>query len=211
MYRSSSDHKPQANIMTLTGSAHVNATPDMVLIRMGVQTMGENLTEAQEENARLSQNVLQTLNQMGITNTQTFQYVIDKIYEWENGIRMDRGYTVRNIFEIRISNVEATGAVIDAAVGSGANLVEFISFEVSNTATYYRQALNLAIRDGIQKAKSISSNLGIPFNAIPIRITENSTIPLPFSQMFTAREGFNTPIEAGEKRIDALVTLEFKY
>lgn len=202
----------QYNIMTLNGQGQITTDPDIAIIRLGVQTTGDNIETIQSENGNISQNVIQSLNQLGITNIRTYQYVIEKNYEFENGIRVDRGFAVRNILEIQIDNLDQVGFIIDTAVNSGANLVEFISFEVDDPTKYYQQALNLAVMDTISKANSIANQLGIPMEPIPIRIVENSSAPIPRSQQYAIREGlFTTPIEPGLKQIDAFVTVDFIY
>ncbi|MDF2942175.1 MAG: hypothetical protein K0S01_1033 [Herbinix sp.] len=204
--------QPPYNKMTLTGKGQVTALPDLAILRLGVQTTGDNLTDAQSENARISQNVINALKQLGITDLKTYQYTIEMLYDYQNGARIDKGYSVRNVFEIRTSNLGLVGTIIDTAVNYGANVVEFVNFEVSNPDLYYQEALNLAINDAYHKAKSISSNLRIMVNPIPTMITENSTPPTPFSSIFLAREGaFTTPIEPGNKQIEAAVTVEFTY
>lgn len=198
--------------MTLTGNGKVTALPDVAILRLGVQTTGDDLAPAQSENARLSQAVIQALNQMGISDIKTFQYTIQKLYDYQNGNKIDRGYSVQNILEIRMSNMNQVGAVIDTAVSNGANVVDFIDFEVSDANDYYLEALNLAVMDAYQKAKSISINLGLMVEPIPVKINENTTSPIPYSRAFTAGEGaFTTPIEPGNKQIEASVTVEFVY
>jgi uncharacterized protein YggE len=200
------------NTMTLTGQGQVTVAPDIAVIQLGVQLTGENLTQIQSENARIVQNILLALHRIGVSEIKTSQYTVDKYYEYVEGNRIDRGYIVRNILEIRTSNMDQIGMIIDTAVEQGANAVEFISFEVSNTDFYYQQALNLAILNAISKAKSISITLDLALDPIPKKITENTTTPIPFSRMYTAREGaFTTPIEPGEKRIEASITAEFMY
>ncbi|MBH1941793.1 SIMPL domain-containing protein [Mobilitalea sibirica] len=201
------------NTMTLIGKGQVTALPDIAIVRLGVQTNGTSLTELQQENAELSQAILQALRQMGVTDIKTDQYTIDRVYDYDEGVRVDRGYSVRNIFEITLSDMSMVGPVIDTAVNYGANLVEFISFEISNTDFYYQQALNLAILNAFEKAKSIAENsLQTHMDPKPIQITENSTQPIPFRQYNTAREGsYTTPVEPGKKQIEASVTVEFVY
>ncbi|MHB8128382.1 MAG: SIMPL domain-containing protein [Mobilitalea sp.] len=200
------------NKMIVTGRGQVTVIPDLAILRLGVQTTGDVLSTAQSENARISQNVLTVLRQLGITDIKTYQYQIEKLYDYENGNRIDRGYSVRNIFEIRMDNMNLVGTAIDTAVNSGANVVEFINFEVADPDFFYQQALNLAVKNAYQKAKSISESLRVMINPIPILITENSAPPIPFSSMYMAREGtFTTPIEPGNKQIEASVTAEFIY
>lgn len=208
---SSMKNTTENNIMTLMGNGQVTAVPDIAIIRLGVQTTGDNLTDAQAENARLSQAVLQSLRQLGITEIKTYQYTINQEFDFQDGNRIDRGYSVRNIFEIESSALEQVGTVIDTAVYYGANVVDFMEFEVSNKDEYYLQALNLAVMDAYQKAKSIAESLDIMMNPIPTRITENSTPQSP-PIGFALREGATTtPIESGSKQIEASVTVEFIY
>lgn len=210
MAGSTSIHK--SNIMTLLGNGKVTAIPDVAVLRLGVQTETDNLTYAQSENARISQAVLEVLNDMGVTDIKTFQYNIDKIFDFVEGQRIDRGYRVRNIFEIRTENMNQIGTIIDSAVNSGANVVDFINFEVSDATSYYLQALNLAVMDAYQKAKSIAQSMRLTLDPVPLNITENTQGPIPLSRSFTAGESaFTTPIEPGNLVIEASVTVEFTY
>lgn len=195
--------------MTLTGQGQVTVVPDMAVIRLGVQLTGSDLASVQSQNAQLSQDVLDALRRMGITDIKTFQYSIDKYYEYDNGTPIDRGYTVRNILEIKTRDMDLLGTIIDTAVDAGANVVDLISFEVSNPEYYYQRALNLAVMDAVDKAKSISNNLGIQVEPIPIKITESSSMPRP-PQPFQ-RELAVTPIVPGNVIIEANITAEFVY
>lgn len=195
--------------MTLTGQGRVTSDPDVAVIRLGVQSSGIDLAVIQSQNAQISREVLDALQRMGITDIKTLQYTIDKNYEYENGTQIDRGFTVRNILEIRTGDMELIGEVIDTAVNAGANIVDLISFEVANPDLYYQQALNLAVMNAIEKARSISRNLGIQVDPIPRSIVENSSMispPQPFQ-----RELASTPIVPGNVEIEAVVTAEFQY
>lgn len=197
--------------MTLTGRGEVSVEPDIAVVRLGVQTTGERLQEVQADNARLSQAVLQTLRQLGVNDISTFQYLIDRLYDFQDGTRIDRGYSVRNILEFQTDQLDQLGFIIDSAVQSGANVVEFISFEISNLDYFYQEALNLAVENAIDKAKSVASNLGYPMEPIPICITENGATPIPLGQQFSMRDSLAvTPIEPGTKEIVAMVTVEFE-
>lgn len=200
----------QYKTMTLNGQGHVTTNPNIAVIRLGVQTIGEDIETIQLENANISENIIQSLTELGVTNIRTFQYVIDKNYEFQEGIRIDKGYIVRNIIEIQLSDLENVGYIIDTAVNNGANIVDFISFEVDDPSRFYQQALNLAIMNAINNSKSIAIQLDTPFDPIPIRIVENSSAPMPRSQQYFLGESrVTTPIEPGVKQIDAFVTVEF--
>lgn len=199
------------NSMTVTGRGSVTAIPDIAIIRLGVLTTGENLSIAQEDNARISQMILEGLRQMGLTDIKTHQYNVDKLYDYENGIRIDRGYFVRNLFEIRTDMLDMIGTIIDTAVSLGANLVELITFEVSATDHYYLEALNIALSNATDKARSIANEFGAMLNPLPISIIENSNQPLPIARTFVGEGQFTTPLEPGTTQIEASVILGFTY
>lgn len=209
MFESHMNSQCPLRTMTLSGQGQVTIIPDMAVIRLGVEQTGTNLAEVQAQNAQISQAVLDTLRRMGIREVKTFQYTIDKYYEYDNGRPIDRGYTVRNILEVRTNHTDQVGVIIDAAVSAGANTVELITFETANPEYEYRQALNLAVIDAIEKAKSIAHNLGIPVEPIPVKIMENSFMPGP-PQPFQ-RELAATPIVPGSITIEANITAEFLY
>jgi uncharacterized protein YggE len=112
-----------------------------------------------------------------------------------------------------MTDMQQVGAAIDAAVSNGANVVDFISFDVSDANTYYLRALNLAVLNAYQKARSIAYEFRLTLDPIPVKITENTAIPSPFPQFRNFREGaaVTTPIEPGNKQIEAIVTAEFIY
>ncbi|NLK64541.1 MAG: SIMPL domain-containing protein, partial [Tissierellia bacterium] len=97
MAKYTSDNNIHKRTMTLTGHGEMDISPDTVIIRLGVETSGEDLSRIQAENTRLSQSLFQALQRMGITNIKTIQYSIDRIYDYEDGRQIDRGYSVRNI------------------------------------------------------------------------------------------------------------------
>ena len=208
---SSNNHTTEKNTMLLNGSGQVTAVPDIAVLRLGVQTDGDNLEIIQGENARLTQSILESIRQLGITDIKTYQYSISKIYDYENGKQIDKGYTVRNILEIRMDELDLVGSVIDTAVSNGANVVDFIDFEVSDTNYYYNEALNLAVLNAFAKAKSIADTLGIIINPIPRMISENSSSPIPYRTTMMREGAISTPIEAGNKQIEASVTAQFEY
>lgn len=201
---------PMQNSMVLNGTGTVDAIPDTTVIRLGVETIGRRLEEVQSENAQVTQSLLQVLNQLGVTDIRTVQYNINRLFDFELNQRVDRGYSVRNIFEVRAPGINEAGIIIDAAVNSGANVVDYIDFEVSDAENYYRTALNLAIQNAYSKAVSIGNELGVNVYPTPLRITENTAAPFP-ANVFLAREGTVTPIEPGSRQIIASVAAEFLF
>lgn len=198
--------------MILIGKGQVSVGPDLAILRLGVQTSGESVTNAQGDNARISQDVIQAIKQAGITDIQTVQYQIEKLYDYVNGTQVDRGYQVRNLIEVRTGNLELIGSLIDTAVSYGANIVESVRFDISNPDIYYQKALNLAVKNAMQKSRSIAISTLNLTDPVPVLITENMVTPIPYSITPLMREGAaTTPVEPGTLQINAMVTIEFVY
>jgi len=197
------------NIMTLSGQAQATALPDTAVVRLGVQTSGVDPKKIQDANASASQAIADALWEMGINNIRTVQYSVDKNYEYENGKQIDRGFTITSIMEIQTNQLDSVGTVIDTAVAAGANVVDLIAFEASDLSVYYQMALNKALMNAIEKARTISESLGLQTNLVPIRIEENSGCALPPHPF--QRELAATPIIPGDMTIEASVTAVFAY
>lgn len=211
MTRYDFDNTYNFKTMTLTGQGQIITVPDMAVVRLGVETAGDDLSAIQRENAQLSQAVVDYLKSSGVTDVKTYRYSIDRRYEYENGNQIDRGFTVRNIFEIRLEEMEQVGTVIDGAITNGANTVDFISFEVSDVQAYYQQALNQAVINAMDKADSLAVLLGLSTSPVPVKIIESSAPVMPFSQRVLSERTFATPIEPGNLTIEAFVSVDFSY
>ena len=97
------------------------------------------------------------------------------------------------------------------AINNGANVVDFIEFQVSDSNFYYYQALDLAIKNAYQKAILIAESLGIPNAPVPIRINEVGTPPTATLDFARKESIAATPIEPGNKQIQASVVMKFLY
>lgn len=198
-------------LMTLQGEGSVFVTPDIGIIQLGVETTGQDLSEIQQMNAQLSRQVLTAITQTGVNprDIQTVDYQIQKLYDFEDGKRIDRGFQVINVFKVTVRNLELIGSIIDTAVENGANLVTNIQFQVENTSPHYQQALDLALVNAIDKAEAIGRQLNVPVLLIPTRITEVSSNVIPVSsRMYSISE---TPIQPGQNEIVARIEADFAY
>lgn len=198
------------NTIIVTGRGRVTAVPDLAKIRLGVITTGENLSDIQNENAETSNLILNGLRNMGVNDIRTYQYIIDRNFEFIDNTRVDRGYTIRNVYEIQTGMPDNVGAIIDTAVSLGANLVESITFEVSAAETFYLEALKIALMNGAEKAAAMAEVFNARLSPVPIRIIESGT-PVPLSRTFLREDIVTTPVEPGTTQIEAIVTMEFGY
>lgn len=201
-------------IMKVGGKGVVKAEADRARVVLGVFTENLQLENAQNENAQHITTVIDALIRNGVLKedikTQTYQ--IQPQYDYLNGEQVFRGYRVVHEVSAEIENTSMVGAIIDEAVGAGANTVSDISFHVANPQMYYHMAINQTLSDAVSKAVSVGTKMNVYVNPIPLRITEATapiTAPMPYISMQSTEAV--TPVQTGMNEITAILEVEFMY
>ena len=198
--------------LVIEGTAKSTARPDIAHAILGVINEKLQLTAAQQENAAQTTAVINAVLRAGVAseNIQTQVYSIDTIYDYIDGKQVFRGYRVIHKLSVTLQNVNKAGEIIDAAVGAGANTVDGVTFSVSNPSMFYRNALNSAINDAIEKAAFIGSKLNVQISSVPVEINAQSiqeSIPIEPFQIQAA----TTPVQPGQVEITANIKAVFVY
>jgi uncharacterized protein YggE len=133
--------------VTVAGEAEAKVAPDTAVITFSVVTQNQQAVTAQQENARKSESVKQSVQAIAV-NTKSEIKTADYSLQPEqiNAEKMPRivGYTARNSVIISIADLNAVGAIIDAATKAGANSVEGVSFVLREDSPARGAALALA-------------------------------------------------------------------
>ncbi|GGF34634.1 SIMPL domain-containing protein [Halobacillus andaensis] len=202
----------QKRVMTVTGEGIASAQPNVASIQIGVVTESMNLTQAQQENARMMERVIASIVNLGVprASIQTSEYTILPQYDYDSGTQVFRGYEVTNMITVTNENIAQTGEIIDTAVQNGANRVSTIQFSVKNPEALYQQALSVALRDAYLKANTLAGTMRARLDPAPIKVMEggkDGAIPLAKASTFAA----STPIEPGQLEIEAAVEVQFLF
>ncbi|SEQ91590.1 hypothetical protein SAMN05216232_3694 [Virgibacillus subterraneus] len=199
-------------VMTVNGVSNLSVEPNIVEVQLDVVTEGMSLSQVQQENANIMNQVIQALLQLGIAreNIQTTAYTINPKYDYVDGTQVFRGYEVTNAITVKIKDIDQAGNVIDVAVQNGINRVSNIQFTVENKDVYYKQALSSALKDAYAKAQTLANTMQIGIAPYPIKITEKiSEAPITYKAYATMEA--STPIEPGQIVIGATVEAQFHY
>ena len=146
-------------------------------------------------------------------------------YEWyretqsypipPRGKRVMVGYEAQQSLEIKIRDMQKIGKTIKAATDAGANQVGDLRFLIDKQDELKKQARQEAIKQAKDKAKEITSQLGVNLIRI-IGFNENSTVPryYPFLMKTTSstQGQAETPaqIETGENKVEVDVTITYE-
>jgi len=196
--------------ITAVGTATVSATPDLARVDVSVVTQAATAQDATQQNATQASAVITAVqNLVGMnTSVKTINFSLSPVYNnpppGQNAMII--GYMVTNTVEVTLTDLTQIGKVIDAAIQSGANRVQGVSFDLQNRDPIVAQALKLAAASARAQADAIASGLNLHTGAVLHASeginTSGSVTP------GVAAPAQTTPIETGLVVVQASVTLE---
>ena len=204
--------------IAVTGQGEVRAVPDTLVASFAVETTGPRATEAAAENARRSAAVAAALKALLAPEDTlgTTRYTVEPRYEsvrpGEQHEPRITGYVARNEVQIESRRIDKVGALIDAAIGAGANRVGSLQFSLSKRAELLRSALEKAGAEARAQAESVAKGLGVRLKGVISATTSGGPIVSPRrfeAAMVSEARMAPTPIEPGEATVSA--TLQVTY
>jgi uncharacterized protein YggE len=193
--------------ITVNGTGSVATVPDRAEFSFGVTSTGRTASAALTANSAEVAKVIAALKQAGVAaaDIQT-QFVSLSPRTTENGEAII-GYIAHNSVSARLRNLDAAGAVIDAAVAAGANEVFGPNLTSSDRNELYRTALRAAIANAKAKATTIAAAAERTLGRV-LAVVETGAAPPPMPVESTAPRA-GVPIEPGTQQIEASVTVTF--
>jgi uncharacterized protein len=201
-------------VITVMGHGKVVGTPDLMTIRLGVQTGGETAQAALGDNNQRAQNLVNVLKERGVQarDIQTSELSIFPTFD-EKGLRIT-GYSASNIVTAKLRDIAGAGALIDAvafAVGDAVRL-QGISFSIDDTNDLIARARTDAVKKAMAQAKQLAEGAGVRLGdvrSIDETNDDEQRRLLGVEQSFSGgavRNAVSAPVEAGSRD----VTLDVK-
>jgi uncharacterized protein YggE len=192
--------------ITATGSGAALSVPNRAAFSFGVTTQAKSAATTLNGNNAEMRKVIDAIKKAGVAakDVQTSSVSLSPRYS-QNGEDIV-GYTASNTVNATIRGVSRSGAVIDAAVGAGANQVYGPTFTRADETVLYRRALSAAVANARGKAQTLAGAAKVRLGRVR-SIVESSVGPVPLAEKAAADAA--APIEPGTQRIEASVTVEF--
>src|SRR5215212_7597975 len=148
--------------LMVTGEADSKASPDTAVIVLSVVTQNARALEAQQQNARKSDAVIQAIKQAAGANPEvkTSDYSLQPQRDWSNGLERIKGYEARNSVSVTTDALDNVGAIIDAATQAGANSVDAVRFILREGKEARGRALGEAGKQAMAKAEAMAQAMG---------------------------------------------------
>ena len=198
---------PQTRSISASGTGTVIAVPDRAQFSFGVQSQARTASAALEAAGARLDRVVAALRQAGVAaaDIQTEQLSLAPRTNDEGAEIL--GYTAVSSVSVRLRDLGRAGAVVDGAVGAGANQVYGPSLVRSNQDALYRDALRAAYADARAKAQALAGAAGVTLGAMTATVEGGGAVPLAAGRMEDAQG--SATIEPGTQEIQATVTVTF--
>ncbi len=207
----------EQGFLEVSGTAQVSVPADRARVVFAVETEGRTAGQASTANADRMTEVLQAVRGTGAAglSVETHGYTLQPEYARPTGEPRGApsivGYRAQNHVSATISEPDAVGGVIDAAIGAGANRVASLAFEASDTDAARQEALRMAVARARSEAQAMAEALGVPLGS-PMEVRGGANLPGPGPQYRAAmmEAAVSTPVEPGQQVVTANVTIKYR-
>ena len=211
------------NTISFSGEGKVSAKPDVAAVSFSIVTEATTSKAAQDQNSVKSNKVTDFLKKQGIADkdVKTNGYNVSPQYSYpkpcpipmmypqggpaypcaQDNTQKITSYQVTQSFEVKVRNLDKTGAILDGLVAAGANQVNNLGFQIDNPDALKDQARAKAIADAKVKAKTLENQLGIRLGRI-INYSEGGGYPGPYMM------GVSKSADSGGEVVPSLPTGE---
>jgi uncharacterized protein YggE len=148
--------------IVVNGQSVVSRPPDVATVSLGIATRNDVAQAATSDNNRRYEDLRNRLHALGVgdpairTTSFNVNYVAPEPTVPINE-RPPSGYTVSRQVEIKLSNLDLVGTVIDQAVAANVTEVNNVAYTLSNERQIYAQALGGAVADAQRQARAMAA------------------------------------------------------
>jgi len=211
---------PQIATLKVSGQGRVEAEPDMAILNLSVIREAKSAREALSANNEAMSKVLSQMKETGIEarDLQTSNFNISpryRRYPKSNSIPPEGpeiiGYVVTNSLTVRVRDMAKVGAVLDRSVTLGVNSGGNIQFANSDAETLRSKARERAVKNALQKARTITMAAGTSIKRI-LSISEQGGRQRPIAMQETMARSAQAavPIAGGEQTYLISVQMSFE-
>jgi len=201
--------------IVVTGEGRVEVAPDMATITLGAQAEALNAAEALAATSAATARILAQLSEAGIEprDIQTANLSLSPRYDHARsgtGPMRLLGYLASNTIRVRVRDLDALGARLDAAVAAGGNRFDGLAFGLQDPEPVTDEARRRAVVDARRKAELYAEAAGVTLGPV-LTITDQGSFgaPQPRMRAEMMMADAAVPVAAGEIEIGASVVVTY--
>jgi uncharacterized protein YggE len=207
--------------ITITGSASEEVAPDRATIALSVVSERPTAEEAAAENAKAAKAVVDEIRAQGVDakDVRTTGVFLSPYSTEERdprggaAKRVQKGFRARNDLEVTLKAIDKAGRVAQRLIDKGANLIQDIRFDVSDSETRLEKLHIDAIKDALHRAELSVEAVGLRLGRV-LEINPQPDEGDAQPDHFQARGGLAEakaadaiPIEPGVRKLTARATV----
>jgi uncharacterized protein YggE len=209
----------QANprTMSVNGTGKVYLIPDIAYVSIGVHSEGKNASEVVSANNEQADKVKDSLKSAGVDvkdiQTTNFSIYPQPKYDANGQPTGEIVYIVDNTVYVTVRDIAEVGAILDAAVKSGANTIYGIQFDVSEKDEAISQAREEAVKNAQKVADELATAAGVTLGPV-LNISSYSWVPVPLYDGkgggAAVAEAINVPVSPGQMVLTVDVSMVYE-
>jgi uncharacterized protein YggE len=205
--------------IVVSAVGEVVVVPDRARIQLGVETQARTAALAAQENARKQSAVLRAMAAAGVKPGQvsTVGYGVSPVQRWDDKLQRTviDGYQVHNIVAVETAVLEQVAAILDGALGAGANRVVGLTYGVQDAGAAEDRALALAVERARRQAEVVAkASGGVVTGMVEVQVggEEGGDRPPVMARMAMASaEGVPTPVSEGTQTVRVRVVTRWGF
>jgi len=197
----------------VAGHGIVKAQADVSYINIGVERTEKSASEAQKVVATKMNNVLASLDKLGIAKDKikTTEIRLSPKYEYVERKRTLVGYTANNEINVTLDKFAILGRIIDTVIAAGATNISNINFSIKNDAAAKKAALQQAFNNAKEKAETIAAAGGLVLKRIKtIQEAQAQVMPRGMQAFKSEALESETPVLPGKIEVKANIAVVYE-
>ncbi|MEZ4597651.1 MAG: SIMPL domain-containing protein [Chloroflexota bacterium] len=195
------------------GTGHVERAPDVATVTLGAQVQAAGASDAQRLAGERMQGVLASLAATGVEQADitTDRVTLEPTFDYGGQAPRATGYQATQTVRVRVRDLALLGAIVDGAVGAGANQVAEVALGLLDPAGARADARALAMADARRAAEELAMAAGVRLG-LPVAIVEDESAAMPGPmrlKMAASAMADGTPIVTGAATVRASVLVTF--
>jgi uncharacterized protein len=210
---------PPPRTITVNATGTIEREPEQGVVVLAVESEAPTAQAAAAANAQRMSQLSTALRRAGISDrdVRTISYELRPEYaQDERGRTAPRimAYRAVNMVQVTVDTVARMGGIIDTAIGSGANRVANIRFQLRDPHAAHIEASAMAMRNAAQQAMAIAEaageRLGRALNINTGGYMPPPGPPMPYARAEMMQDMAATPIEGGVLTVSAMVSVVYE-
>lgn len=195
------------------GTGRVERTPDTAVVVLGTEVEAVSAGEAQAMAGRRMRAVLAAIADAGVdaADVTTDRVALGPTIDYSGPSPRRTGFQASQSVRIRVRDLARLGAILDAAVNTGADQVAEVSLGLTDPADARAEARALAMADARRAAESLADAAGVRLG-LPTAIVEDDPDRSPGPMRMKLAEAAmadGTPIAAGRIGVEVTVLVTY--